>query len=56
MQAFRQRWRQLDGPDPGPCSPVLVVRARTRIAEFAQWLDEYWDDPELRSGFWRSGW
>ena len=20
------------------------------------WLDRYWDDPELRSGFWRSGW
>jgi hypothetical protein len=29
---------------------------RGRIAELIDWLDRYWDDPELRSGFWRSGW
>lgn len=24
--------------------------------DIVDWLDRYWDDPELRSGFWRSGW
>ena len=31
-------------------------RARRRIDDALDWLDRYWDDPERRSGFWRSGW
>ncbi len=33
-----------------------TVRVRRRISDVLDWLDSHWDDPELRSGFWRSGW
>jgi len=29
---------------------------RARLLDLIDWLDRHWDDPELRSGFWRSGW
>jgi hypothetical protein len=29
---------------------------RRWINDAFDWLDRYWDDPELRSGFWNSGW
>ncbi|HEX5165098.1 MAG TPA: hypothetical protein VFV93_06865 [Thermomicrobiales bacterium] len=29
---------------------------RRWINDALDWLDRYWDDPELRSGFWHSGW
>lgn len=29
---------------------------RRWIGDALDWLDRYWDDPELRTGFWRSGW
>jgi hypothetical protein len=34
----------------------LVSNARQLVNDALDWLDRYWDDPELRSGFWRSGW
>ncbi len=33
-----------------------IPHARQRITSVLDWLDTHWDDPELRSGFWRSGW
>ena len=35
---------------------TLTSTARRWIDDAFDWLDRYWDDPELRSGFWRSGW
>lgn len=29
---------------------------RRWIDDSLDWLDRYWDDPELRTGFWNSGW
>jgi hypothetical protein len=29
---------------------------RRWVDDALDWLDRYWDDPELRSGFWSSGW
>lgn len=29
---------------------------RRWINDALDWLDNHWDDPELRSGFWNSGW
>ena len=29
---------------------------RRWINDAIDWLDRYWDDSELRSGFWHSGW
>ena len=29
---------------------------RRWIDDALDWLDRYWDDPELRTGFWKSGW
>jgi|GEM_PF-4209159 len=37
-------------------SASLRDRIRPALSRFLTWLDRYWDDPELRSGFWRSGW
>lgn len=35
---------------------IATLRIRRRISDALNWLDSYWDDPELRSGFWNSGW
>ncbi len=29
---------------------------RRWLNDAIDWLDRHWDDPELRSGFWNSGW
>ena len=34
----------------------LASRTRRLINDALDWLDRHWDDPELRSGFWNSGW
>ena len=34
----------------------LTSGYRQWIHAVLDWLDQYWDDPELRTGFWRSGW
>jgi hypothetical protein len=56
MPALGRRKRMIGGSNPGPHRPPQYLKARTRITAFARWLDEYWEDPELRTGFWRSGW
>ena len=37
-------------------SPKTTITLRRWLDDALAWLDRYWDDPELRSGFWRSGW
>ena len=42
--------------DSGEPTTSLATDARQFIDDALDWLNRYWDDPELRSGFWRSGW
>ena len=35
---------------------VALLQEQGPINDALDWLDRHWDDPELRSGFWNSGW
>jgi hypothetical protein len=46
----------LDRPAAAEMTPRQSGAIRVWIMDMVAWLDRHWDDPELRSGFWRSGW
>lgn len=48
--------RHTDERHESPAADHNGIHIRQRITTVLDWLDTQWDDPELRSGFWRSGW
>jgi hypothetical protein len=49
-----KRSREPDSLDEAVSDDISSIRRW--INDAISWLDCYWDDPELRSGFWHSGW
>lgn len=48
--------RQTEESDTPITDSKTIVDVRQKSAGMLDWLDTHWDDPQLRSGFWRSGW